>query len=205
MTPRLQNVLNLQKNKHIYIEQFLHNLERLSGLLRVEGWEPLGQRVKRALSFSLIILSGYIMNVSSMCTTAHTAVMSVPHVHPSGLHRSGSLFIRPGSVKRPLKMLCLVQCFVFLHWESDHWYVRVRTVVYDAYCMSMRSTPLISFAFSPRIPRQHCHVNFGVKKKKAQSCHCFRSRRVLQSVASRISFESISPSACRLNVALNVA
>lgn len=137
-----------------------------SKILRwAKGWEPLGQRVERALSSSLIILSGYILNVSSMCSTAHTAVMSVPHVHPSGLHRSGSLFIRPGSVKRPPKMLCLVRCFVFLHWESDHWFVRVRTVVYDAYCMSMRSTPLIFFApLPPRIPRQHCHVNFVDKK-----------------------------------------
>lgn len=66
---------------------------------------------------------------------------------------------RPGSVKRPLKMLCLVRCFVFCTGSPI-------TGMSESGLLSMALTvclwgPLLSFCFLPRIPRQHCHVNFG--------------------------------------------
>lgn len=107
---------------------------------------------------------------------------------------------RPGSVKRPLKMLCLVRCFVFCTGSQI-------TGVSESGLLSLALTvclrgPLLPFCFLP--PNTSSALSCKLWRN-SRSCHCFRFRHVLQSVASRISFESISPSACRLNVALNVA
>lgn len=142
-----------------------------------EGWEALGQRVERALSSSHIILSGYIMNVSSMCTTAHTAVVSVPHVHPSGLHRPGSRF-SDLVLWRGLWKCCVwfdvlslalgVRSLVCRSQDCCLWRL---LYVYEVHSSH--------FAFSPRIPRQHCHVNFG---EILDLVTVLGFRRVLQSV-----------------------